>query len=331
MYYISKYSVPGMKKVLVVYYSQSGQLERVVKTITSPLAAAEDVALQIELLQPATEYPYPWPALQFLDAFPESVRLDPPPLKPPAIADNARYDLVIVAYTVWYLAPAPPVVAFLRSEIGRSVLKDTPVITVIACRNMWHLAQEKMKTLLQQAEARLSDNVVLVDQGSSLATFVTTPRWMLTGRRDRLWGMFPPAGISEQEIAASARFGQAILEALRSGVLDGSKPVLTGLRAVRADVRLIPGEKIATRSFLIWSRLVRLMGPPGSAARRPVLAIYMVFLITMIATVVPLSMALRSLLRPLLAGRMAAQRAYFEEPSGSGDQRMKEYSPRTPR
>ncbi|MFH7319890.1 dialkylresorcinol condensing enzyme [Desulfurivibrio sp. D14AmB] len=315
-----------MKKVLVVYYSQSGQLQRVVDTITSPLAMAPDVELQVESLRPAVEYPYPWPLLRFLDAFPESVRLDPPPLKPPSIADDSRYDLVILAYTVWFLAPAPPVVAFLRSQVGRAILRDAPVITVIACRNMWHLAQEKMKTLLREAGARLSDNVVLIDQGSSLATFVTTPRWMLTGRRDRLWGLFPPAGVAEEEIAASTRFGQAILDALRQGILDGGQPVLTGLKAVKADIRLIPGEKIATRSFLIWSRLVRLMGPPGSPGRKPVLMIYLVFLLAMIMTVVPVSMALRALLRPLFAGRLEAQRRYFEGPSGSGEERMREYS-----
>ncbi|HET97493.1 MAG TPA: dialkylresorcinol condensing enzyme [Desulfurivibrio alkaliphilus] len=315
-----------MKKILVVYYSQSGQLQRVVETITSPLVAAADVELQVEPLRPAVEYPYPWPLLRFLDAFPESVRLDPPPLQPPAIDREARYDLVILAYTVWFLAPAPPVVAFLRSEVGRAVLRDTPVITVIACRNMWHLAQEKMKTLLREAGARLSDNVVLVDQGSSLATFVTTPRWMLTGRRDRLWGLFPPAGVAEEEIAASARFGHAILDALRQGSLDGRRPVLTGLRAVKADIRLVPGEKIATRSFLIWSRLIRLMGLPGSPGRKPVLLIYLVFLLAMIMTVVPISMALRALLRPLFARRLEAQRLYFEGPSGRGEERMREYA-----
>ena len=41
------------------------------------------------------------------------------------------------------------------------------------------------------------DNVVVTHQGPPLATFVTTTRALFTGKRDRLWGIFPPAGIPE--------------------------------------------------------------------------------------------------------------------------------------
>ena len=37
---------------------------------------------------------------------------------------------------------------------------------------------EKVKVLLKELEATLIDNVVLIDKGSSLETFITTPRWM---------------------------------------------------------------------------------------------------------------------------------------------------------
>ncbi len=48
---------------------------------------------------------------------------------------------------------------------------------------MWIMAQEKVKVLLKELEATLIDNVVLIDKGSSLETFITTPRWMLTGKK----------------------------------------------------------------------------------------------------------------------------------------------------
>lgn len=305
-----------MKRVLVVYYSQTGQLRRVAESMCAPLEAA-GITVDWCPLRPRQPYPFPWPLLRFFDQFPETVHLDPPEIEPLGVAADARYDLIILAYTVWYLSPAPPVTTFLHSEAGRRLLRDTPVVTLIACRNMWLLAQEIVKEKLADAGARLSDNVVLTDEGSSFATFITTPRWMLSGRRDAFLGL-PAAGLSDAQIAGTARFGTALARALNEGRLDGRQPVLRGLGAVRADLRLLPSERIGRRSFQIWGRLIRAIGPQASARRKPVLLIYVAFLVTMIVTVVPVTMLLRAALRPLAARRLQAQKDYFELPSGSG-------------
>lgn len=63
------------------------------------------------------------------------------------------------------------------------MLKDTPVITLIGCRNMWLMVQEKVKKLLAESEAKLIGNVVKVDQSNDWASFITTPLWMLTGKK----------------------------------------------------------------------------------------------------------------------------------------------------
>lgn len=65
------------------------------------------------------------------------------------------------------------------------MLKDTPVITLIGCRNMWLMAQEKVKKLLAESEAKLIGNVVKVDQSNDWASFITTPLWMLTGKKKK--------------------------------------------------------------------------------------------------------------------------------------------------
>jgi hypothetical protein len=311
-----------MKRILVVYYSQSGQLQRAARAVAAPLLAAGH-AVDFVALEPAKPYPFPWPFWQFLDAFPESVYLDPPPLKPWQAGSD--YDLVILAYTVWFLSPAPPITAFLKSEAGRALLKNTPVVTLTACRNMWVLAQEEVKKLLAEAGARHCDHVALTDPGPSLATFITTPRWMLTGRRDARWGL-PAAGLSEQQIAGSARFGRALAQALAQNRLDGARPALAGLRAAEVDPALLASEKIGRRSFRLWGKLVRSTGGPGALTRRPVLAAYVAFLVLMIVTVVPASLLIRALLKPLLRNRLDAQAAAYEQPSGRGAERMREFA-----
>lgn len=312
-----------MTRILVLYYSQTGQLTSALESMLRPLAGRADVEIVRQNLEPVEPFPFPWPFFRFLDTFPESVYLDGPPLKPLAIRPDERFDLVILAYQVWFLSPSLPVSAFLQSEAAQ-VLKDTPVITFIACRNMWLSAQEKVKELLAARGARLIDNVVLVDQGPPWATFVTTPRWLLTGKKDGFWGIFPPAGVSAADIAAAERFGRALADALPR-VKSASGPLLAGLGAVKVNPGYIAGERIARRSFLVWGRLLRAIGPVGHPVRQLVLVVYAVFLITMILTVMPVSIIVRALLRPFLRRRLDAEVARLEAPSGSSTERLAQY------
>jgi hypothetical protein len=304
-----------VKRVLLVHFSQTGQLARVSRRLVAPLAEAGDVELVEEVLRPLRPYPFPWSFWRFLDAMPESVLLDPPALAPLSVRPEEHFDLIILAYQVWYLAPSGPITAFLKSDAGRRLLRGRPVVTVIACRNMWLVAQETVKRLIAEAGGRLCDNAVFTDCGGTLATLVTTPRWMLTGRRDAFLGL-PAAGVGDEEIAGADRFGRALLAALRVGRERDGAPMLAGLGAASVDSRLIFSERAGHRAFSVWSRVIRLGGRPGSAARLPLLALFCVYLVAMILVIVPPSLLVQRLLRPLLARRLESQRAYFELPSG---------------
>src|SRR3977135_1249524 len=125
-----------MKRVLVVHFSQTGQLARVARRLVSPLAKATDVDLVEEPLRPRRPYPFPWSFRSFLDAMPETVLLDPPALAPLAVGADERFDLVVLAYQVWYLAPSGPMTAFLKSEGGKRLLRGRPGGTRVACPHM---------------------------------------------------------------------------------------------------------------------------------------------------------------------------------------------------
>ncbi len=312
------------KKVLVVQYSQTGQLSRIVSSISNPLIDSDAVEVTTVTIEPVQAYPFPWDFFSFFDVFPESVYLDSPAIKDIDIGADDDFDLIILAYQVWFLSPSLPVTAFLKSETGHKLLKGKPVITVIGCRNMWAMAQQTMKTLLHEVGARLIDNIALVDQGSALASFVTTPRWLFTGNKDAFSG-FPAAGVSEQDIRQAGRFGFAIIKGLASDQEKTGQPLLYGLQAVKADSGLIQSEKVGYRSFRIWGKLLRKVGKPGTAARKPVLVIYLIFLILMIVTVVPVNMLLKRILAPLLKKKQAQVQMQYELPSGSGIDRMDEF------
>lgn len=304
-------------------YSQTGQLTRITERILAPLRASPDIQVRVETLHPRLPYPFPWNVWRFFDTFPESAHLVGPALEPLTLEGHERFDLVILPYQVWFLAPSLPITAFLQHPIAQQVLRGTPVVTVIGCRNMWMMAQEKMKGLLTACGARLIDNVVLTDSSPTLVTLVTTPWWLLTGQRRM--GTLPPAGISDTCIARTERFGHALRDALHAHAERSPGPLLQGLQACEADPRLMVSERAGTRSFFLWGKLLRAVGAPGAPLRRPLVLLYIVFLIVLILTVVPLSLLLQALLRPLLRERLAATKRQFELPSGSGQERMEKY------
>lgn len=314
----------AQKRVLVIAYSQTGQLTAIVERILAPLRADPRIALHIETLQPQPAFPFPWSFFRFFDAFPESAHLSPPALAPLKLTGDEDFDLVILPYQVWFLAPSQPITAFLKHPLAAKLLRGKPVVTVIACRNMWLLAQEKMKGLLADVGARLIDNVVLTDRAPTLATLFTTPVWLLTGKRKPIPGL-PIAGVSQADTARSIRFGRALLDALLDDREKARQPLLSGLAAVEANPRLLVSERAGTRSFYLWGKLLRAAGGPGAWPRQPVLVLYFIFLFALILTVVPLSLGLQALLRPFLKRRLAALKLQFEQPSGSGTERLVQY------
>jgi hypothetical protein len=310
-----------VKKVLAVSFSQTGQAAALLENIIQPLRGQPDVVVTQVVLDATPRFPFPWPFWTFLDTFPETVHLDPPPLASMPLRGDERFDLVILAYPVWFLSPPPPLTAFLRHPAARSVLRGCAVVTATACRNMWVMAQETVKQLLRESGARHLDHVAVVDRGHALATFITTPRWMFTGRKDAFWGL-PAAGVAEGDLQASSRFGVALLQGLRRDDEQRDAPLLAGLGACRVDTALVASERIGIRSFRIWGRALRALGKPGTVARRVLLVFYVVFLVSVIVTVVPLSMLIRRLLMPVMGARLEQARLAYEAPSGSGIERL---------
>ncbi|CED71907.1 hypothetical protein [Aliivibrio sp. EL58] len=303
-----------MKKVLVVSHSQSGQLAKFVELATAPLRQSDEVKVDYHCVEPVNKYPYPWSFYPFFDAFPEAIYMNGCEVKP---AENLEeeYDLVIIGYTVWFLSPSIPMTGFLKTAQAKRLIKDKPVITFIACRDMWVMAQEKMKAVIAELGGTLIDNAVLTDQGGSIYAFITTPRWLLTGKKDPFW-IFPAAGVSEQDLQESERFGHRLVSALENDLEKKKEPLLKNLNAVTVNGKLIGSEKIATRSFMVWGKLIQKSGKPGSFPRKIVITIYAVFLALMVLTLVPINLLVKKLISPFRKKAVEESITYYEKPSG---------------
>ena len=199
-----------IKNILVVYYSQSGQLKQIANNFVLPFVNnGEDV--EFYKIKPINDFPFPWKSEQFFNAMPECVAGIPTELNEP-IFNRETYDLIVFAYQPWYLSPSIPATSILLNTEFKKRLKNTPVITLIGSRNMWTMAQEQVKKHIKNAGAILVGNIALHDRNANLISAVTVQYWMFTGKKDKWLGVFQKPGISDEDILSAEKYGKIVLE-----------------------------------------------------------------------------------------------------------------------
>ncbi len=275
-----------MKEVLVIYYSQTGQLFDILKNIASTVSDKKVNISYCEIV-PRKKFPFPWKQEEFYGAFPETFLQIPAPLEAiPQEILQKNYDLVVLGYTTWYLTPSIPINSFLKSEEAKKILGNTPVVTVSASRNMWIMAQEKMKKLLVSNNANLVGNVALVDRNLNHISVITIVHWLMGGKKTKMLGVFPKPGVSDNDIEAASRFGFPIKKALIQNEYSSLQQDLLDVGAVKVDPSLIATDIRGNVVFTKWAN--HLIKKEGEERKKWLVFFkyYLLFAIWLIAPIV---------------------------------------------
>lgn len=298
-----------MKNVLVIYYSQSGQLESIARNIAKPFLNSEEINLTFHEIQLEKPFPFPWNKESFFDAFPESFLQIPAALKPvPEEILNTKFDLVLFHYQVWYLSPSIPINSFLKSDDAKKILNNTPVITISGSRNMWIMAQEKIKVLLRKVNANLVGNVALVDRVGNLISVITIVEWMFSGVKKKYLGIFPLPGVSEKDIQESSQFGEIMLDSLQKDNLTQLQPKLVEAGAVKISSYLVTVDKTANKIFNKWSNIIY----KNQKNRKQLLKVFNVYLFLAIWLISPIVYILHLITYPLKLKSIKKETQYYQ-------------------
>ena len=242
------------KRILAVYYTQSGQLKQILDYFLQPLVAAGH---EVEFLniQTVHKYPFPWSIPVFFDSVPESVDVIPTSLEPWS-TNHKRYDLVVLGWQPWNLSPSIPFNSMMQDNNFKAIIKDTPVITISGCRNMWISAMEKNKKLIREAGARHVGNIALVDKHPNHLSYFTIFHWLGTGKKTRKWGIFPKPGVAEEDIKNASIFGETVNGVLETGNWNELQPQLAKQKAVDVKYSLMFIERKAGKIFKKWVGII---------------------------------------------------------------------------
>ncbi len=242
------------KKILVIYYTQSGQLEDILNNFTGPLVEAGNTVEKVRVYV-ANDYPFPWNGKAFFAVMPDCVLSVPTQLKPFQLKEN-KYDLVIIGYQAWFLSPSIPVNSILNDPAVKAVLKDTPVVTITGARNMWISAMQRIKKILKDADAKLVGSISLFDKHHNFISFITIFYWMFKGKKGRWLGIFPTPGVSDADIAKTSDYGKTVQKYLNGTNFDGLQDELIQQKAIEVKYNLMFIESKASKLFAIWANII---------------------------------------------------------------------------
>ncbi|MEO6230647.1 MAG: hypothetical protein ABJB11_01330 [Ferruginibacter sp.] len=293
------------KKVLVIYYSQSGQLGDILQNLTQPLIDAGHTVEKMQVY-PTIPYPFPWKGESFFGVMPDCVLHQPTTLAPFQLKEIS-YDLVILGYQAWFLSPSIPVNSILLEPAVRNVIKDTPIVAITGARNMWISAMEDIKKILKTANANLVGNIVLVDKHHNFVSFITIFHWMFRGKKDRYLSVFPKPGVSDEDISNTKLYGRIVEEHLKTGQWDSLQQELVNQQAVAVKYNLMFIESKAKRIFGIWANIIA-----KRKKRTAWLVAFKYYLLIALFIAAPIILTVDALLfKPFLGARIRKQKQYY--------------------
>lgn len=296
-----------MPQILTINYSQTGQLDQIIDRFLSPFDSSDIERVKIEMKEP---FDFPWDGKRFFNAMPESVLEEAQEIEQFELKQD-RYDLIILGYQPWFLSPSIPTTSLLKHPKFQAVMKDTPIVTIIGSRNMWLNSQEVVKSLIKDAGGQLVANIPLTDKSNNLTSAVSILHWMLNGKKEKLWGIFPKPGVSDEDIERADEFGEIVLKSLKEKSYQDLQAKILSLGKIQIATNILFIEQRAKKLFLIWANIIKKKGTTP-AKRQLWLVFFKYYLIFALFIVSPIVLTIFNLLlRPFTLTSIKKKKDYY--------------------
>lgn len=278
-------------RILVFSYSQSGQLDEIIRKLVKPLSSN---TIEYVRVVPKKPFPFPWTSQAFFDVMPETVLEKPIEIELTPFP-KGDYDLIILGYQPWFLSPSLPISSLLRSDTFKNIIKGKPVLSIIGARNMWMNSQLSINKSVADAGGTMVGNIPLCDTNNNYVSAATILYWMLTTRKDRMWGIFPPPGVQQKEIDGMGVWGEIIETHLQSNKLPELQKSLMDAEAIKVPTNILFIEKRAKKIFNIWARAISKRNK-GTLSRRIWISAFSTYLFIALFLVAPVVLLIYNVL-----------------------------------
>jgi len=209
--------------VLFVYYSYTGQTQKLVDTMTEVLTqrGCEVTPAAIDLTDPRyTErfhtFPMHKPFLQVVLTIPAELRRKPAGISIPDVVTEREYDFVIVGAPTWWLSTDVPMRSFLELPEAEKVLKGKPFTAVVTCRRYWKHNIKTVRRLGTKQGGTYRDGIHFRYQGGQIRSLLSLLSFLGTGEnRATFHGVkIPPTNLLDYHLDQARQFAQRLCDGL---------------------------------------------------------------------------------------------------------------------
>lgn len=280
-------------KCVVVSFSQTGQLKLALEHFCKPLKKA---GWEIEFVEIKckTGFPYPWSFWRFFETMPlcvleKSYDLEYE-MEAHATEKIKESQLVVLGLQPWFLSPSVPVNSFLNSRCARE-LCGKPVVAMVACRKMWWNAVQRVAHHVDRLGGIWKGYGVISLKKGAFVSHLTTPLWLLTGKKNIGGKLIPSGALSEDLFLLYEEYGaQMVLH--QAKIKDGQKAdIFAQCSSMEWQFTYHYAEKWARLGFPFFARLINTASKKGflwKLVHRLAILSFLGYLIFMIVFMIPI-------------------------------------------
>ncbi len=209
--------------VLFVYFSYTGQTQKVVDTMAEVLESrgCDVTKAAIEFTEPRYEkrfhhFPMKRPFLEVVGMIPAELRRRPATIGIPTSVSEGSYDFVIVGAPTWWLSTDVPMRSFMESPTAARVLKDKPFTAAVTCRRYWKHNMKTVRRLGTEVGGKYTEGIHFRYQGGQVRSLFSLLSYLGTGEyREKYHGVkIPPTNLQGYHLVEARNFAEGVAESL---------------------------------------------------------------------------------------------------------------------
>lgn len=211
-------------KVLLLYYSFTGQSQKVMEAAGAAFSAAgcEVAEARIEFTDPRYAQRFDrfpmrrvWPDM--LSVLPAQVRRACGEIQVPSDLFDQDYDLVCIGSPTWWSTTSMPVRSFLRSESAEKLLAHRRFAVFVVCRRYWRGNARAVRRLGTNCRGVYVDGIHFTYPGGQLRSMLSLTSYLGSGRyRRRYLGVpIPPTNIAPEQLSQAREFATVLAGRIR--------------------------------------------------------------------------------------------------------------------
>ncbi len=210
-------------RVLLLYYSYTGQAQKVLETAGEVFRArgCEVHKAEIEFsdqryAEKFSRFPMRrvWPDM--LSVLGAQKRNETGEIQTPDTVRNGDYDLILIGSPTWWDNVSMPLRSFLKSDEARKLLSGKPFAVFVVCRTFWRENLEGVRELAEEQGGRYVDEIHFTYPGDNLRSMLALTSYLGSGQyREKYLGLrIPPTNVQPEQLEQTRSFAARLADRL---------------------------------------------------------------------------------------------------------------------